>query len=633
MPNNKKLPLFFIQYHKSMLKIINLLLLALCYLTAFGQVPHPLLGDSKFRNIGPANQGGRVVDIEADAQHPEVVYVATGSGGVFKSVNAGTTWMPIFDDYETASIGDIALNPNNSDVIWVGTGEANNRNSVSWGNGIYQSEDGGKTFVHRGLQNTHQIARVLVHPEKPQEICVCAIGHLWGYTGDRGIFMSHDDGKTWTKQTNGLPNDGKTGCTDIVRDPINPNILYAAFYHRLRQPHTFQSGGENGGIYKSEDGGKSWKKLTNGLPNLTGRIGLSIHQKNPRTLMAIVEAKVSTSLDTLGSGIYKTTDGGQTWKYVNLFNNRPFYYSQIRLDPKDEHTVYLLATTFFKSSDGGKTLQNGSPDFEIHGDYHAMWINPNNPNHYYIGADKGASVTYDKGLTFQLFDNLSIAQFYRIHYDMGKPYRIYGGLQDNGSYAVASFARDARGILNDHNWKMHWGDGQDALINPFDKTEAYTSMENGAFMRYNPQTRNLTTIVPNAFNIINLEAYKLKDQATLPIRFNWSAPMVMSPRNPSVLYVGGNHLFKSSDKGNTWEVISPDLTTNDPIKSVTGQSGGITMDNTGAEFHCSIYRIGLSPIDENIIWVCTDDGLVQMTKDGGKTWSDVTPSINGKKNQ
>ena len=315
--------------------------------------------DLYIRNIGPANPGGRVVDIEAHSDDFTKVYVASASGGVWKSTNAGTTWQPIFDQYETASIGDIAIDPMNKNTLWVGTGEANNRNSVSWGNGIYKSIDGGKTFENKGLQSTQQISRVLVNPKNSDDVCVCAIGHLWGYTGDRGLFRTKDGGKTWNKKTNGLPNDGKTGCTDLVRDSKNPNILYAAFYHRLRKPWNFFSGGEQGGIFKSTDGGETWKKLTNGLPSgPTGRIGLAIYEKNPNIIMAIVEAKRSDTLSVPGSGIYRSENGGQTWSYVNTYNNRPFYYSQIRINPLNDKRVYVLTTRFMVSADGGKTFKD-----------------------------------------------------------------------------------------------------------------------------------------------------------------------------------------------------------------------------------------------------------------------------------
>ena len=587
-----------------------------------------ILGDLEFRNIGPANQGGRIVDIEAVNKDFAKVVIATGSGGVWKSENAGTTWEPIFDRYETASIGDIAIDPQDSNTIWVGTGEANNRNSVSWGNGIYVTRDGGENFENMGLTSTHQIARVLVHPEDSNDVCVCAIGHLWGYTGERGLFQTKDGGNSWVKLESGLPNDNITGCTDLIRDPRDPKILYAAFYHRLRKPWHFESGGGQGGIYKSEDGGESWKKLDGGLPEQTGRIGLSIYAKSSNILMAIVEAEVTDTLAKPGSGIYRSENGGKTWKYVNTYNNRPFYYSQIRIDPHDHQKVYVLTTRLMVSDDGGLTFLNGSQDQEIHGDFHAMWMDPTAPGRIYIGADKGLSITHDGGENYQLIDNLPIAQYYRINYDMRDPYYVYGGLQDNGSYAVPSFNRDARGILNDHNWKMHWGDGQDAAINPYDYTEAYTSMENGSYFKYDPIKRELIRISPNAKNTINhQEFFSNIEDYNSSIRFNWSAPLIMSESSPSTIYIAGNHVYKSSDKGISWQIISPDLSTNHSLKRIHGNSGGLTPDNTGAETHCAITTLSISTIDEDIIWAGTDDGNVQVTKDGGETWYNVRENI------
>ncbi len=586
----------------------------------------------EYRNIGPANQGGRITDIEARGDDFKHVFIAVASGGVWKSHNAGTTWEPIFDDYETASIGDIALDKNNNDVIWVGTGESNNRNSVSWGNGIYKSEDGGQTFVNKGLESTHQIARVLVHPDNSDDVCVCAIGHLWGYSGDRGLFQSNNGGDSWSKLKNGLPTDGKTGCIDLVRDSKNPDILYAAFYHRLRQPYHFHSGGEKGGIYKSIDNGKSWTQLTNGLPSPTGRIGLAIYEKNPNIIMAIVEAEKTDDLTIPGSGIYRSEDGGDSWQYVNTYNNRPFYYSQIRINPNDDQRVYVLTTRFMVSNNGGVTFENGSADQEVHGDFHALWLDPEDKDRYYLGADKGFSITHDHGKHFTLIDNLPIAQFYRINYDMRDPYYVYGGLQDNGSYATASFSRDARGILNDANWKMHWGDGQDAAANPYDYTDMYTSMENGSYFKYNPKTRDINRISPNAFNTINYSDYFSNIEETdkeSAIRFNWSAPLVMSTHDPNTIYVAGNHLYKSTNKGKLWEIISPDLSTNDPIKRIQGKSGGITPDNTGAETHCAITSLSPSHLDPEVIWIGTDDGNIQYTRDGGRSWTNTRTKIKG----
>ncbi len=597
---------------------------------SFAQVsPDDLLKGFQWREIGPANQGGRITDIEARADDFTQVYIAVASGGVWKSENAGTTWSPIFEDYETASIGDIALDPNDPKVIWVGTGEANNRNSVSWGNGIYVSRDGGDTFENKGLENTQQIARVLVNPDNSDDVCVCAIGHLWGYSGERGLFRTRDGGETWEKLSRGLPDDGKTGCTDIVRDSKNPNTLYAAFYHRLRKPWHFHSGGGEGGIYKSTNGGRSWTKLTNGLPTPTGRIGLAIYEQDPDIVMALVEAEQTDTLAVPGSGVYRTEDGGKNWTYVNTYNNRPFYYSQIRINPHDDQRVYLLTTRFMVSEDGGKTLRNGSEDQEVHGDFHALWHDPGNKDRYYLGADKGLSITHDHGAHFTLIDNLPIAQFYRITYDMRQPYYVYGGLQDNGSYATASFSRDARGILSDSNWKMHWGDGQNPLVNPYDWTDMYSSTENGSYTKYDPKTRRITRISPNPTNTLNFRDYFPADVEDMEsaLRYNWSAPMVMSSNDPGTIYVAGNHVFKSIDKGKTWTIISPDLSTNHSEKRQANESGGITPDNTGAETHCAVFSLSVSPVDEDVIWAGTDDGNVQVTVDGGGSWRNVRSAI------
>ncbi|HKK76536.1 MAG TPA: hypothetical protein VJ953_15785 [Saprospiraceae bacterium] len=590
----------------------------------------PLLQGFHWRNIGPANQGGRIVDIEALETDFTKVWIATGSGGVWHSKNAGTTWEPIFDDYETASIGDIAVYQKDPSHIWVGTGESNNRNSVSWGNGIYKSTDGGESFQNMGLKETHQISRVIIHPDDPDVVYTAALGHLWGYSGTRGLFKTTDGGQTWTKLTKGLPDDGKTGAIDLVMDPQDPNTLYVAMYHRLRQPWHFHSGGGQGGIYKSTNGGKSWTKLSKGLPpGETGRIGLAIYRKNPKVLMALIEAEQTDDLGKPGSGVYRSEDGGKSWTYVNTYNNRPFYYSQIRINPNDDQRVYVLTTRFMVSEDGGKTLRNGSEDEEVHGDFHAMWLDPNYKDRYYLGADKGVSITHDHGQAFTLLDNLPIAQFYRIGLDMREPYYVYGGMQDNGMYGVASFSRDARGILNDDNWKLHWGDGMSVAVDPGNWRKVYTQSENGSTNRYDPLTYQRERITPNYTNISNWEekipTEKIKEGTAF--RFNWNAPMQMSPFDPDILYLGGNHILKSNNGGQSWRIISPDLSTNDPQKTQEGKSGGITLDNTGAEIHCAATMIGLSPIDRQVIWVGTDDGNVQITRDGGQHWTNVRARV------
>lgn len=596
-----------------------------------GQVPDSLIFTQfQWRNIGPVNMGGRVVDIEAVESDFRRVFLASASGGVFRSDNAGTTWTPIFDHYPSLSIGDIALFQPNPDIVWVGTGEANNRNSVGWGDGIWKSTDGGETFVNKGLAETHQIAKIITHPTDPDLVYVAAIGHLWGYSGDRGLYRTRDGGDTWEKLTNGLPNDGRHGATDLVMDPSDPRTLYVAFYHRLRQPWHFHSGGPLGGIFKSTDGGESWTKLTNGLPpGDTGRIGLAIYRGDSRILMALVEAEQTNDLSRPGSGVYRSEDAGATWQYVNTYNNRPFYYSKIRINPLDHQRVYLLTTRYMVSEDGGRTLRNGSEDEEVHGDFHAMWLDPNNRDRFYIGMDKGSGFTHDHGENFIFFDNFSIAQYYRIGVDMRDPYWVYGGHQDNGSWAGPSFSRDVRGILNDSNWKVHWGDGMDIQIDPTDWRKVYSTAENGKTRHYDALTYRDVRTDPNPRNVTNWREVIGPDTTRGTLRFNWASPFVMSPHDPKVLYLGGNHLLRTTDAGVTWTAISPDLSTQDPEKIVIGRSGGLTLDNSGAEHHGTITSVAESHVKPGVIWTGTDDGNMHITLDGGRTWTDVRRNLRG----
>ncbi|MFQ5603337.1 MAG: hypothetical protein ACE5HS_08730 [bacterium] len=600
-----------------------------------------LLKEMQWRSIGPANFSGRIVDVEALDEDFRHVIVASASGGVWKSINAGTTWQPIFDHYGSASIGDVALFQPDPNLIWVGTGEPNNRNSVAWGDGIYKSTDGGQTFQNMGLKNTFQIARVVTHPTNRDIVYVAAIGYLWGFSGDRGLFKSTDGGQTWTKLSGGLPNDGKTGAIDLVMHPTNPNTLYVAFYQRLRKPYRFDSGGPNGGIFKSTDGGSSWTKLTNGLPEgITGRIGLAIYRKNPKIIMAIIEhgyqpqlyEKDYADMTKLGSGIYRSKDGGESWQFVNRYNNRPFYYSQIRINPLNDQRVYVLTTTIRLSSDGGKTFRTGGLEFEGGLDFHAMWLDPTNKDRYYLGKDKGLTLTHDHGQTFVLFDNLPVGQFYAIGVDMREPYYVYGGTQDNGTWGGPSFSKDVRGILTDSWWKLHWGDGMFVQIDPTDWRKVYTEAENGSFRRYHAQTRAVEFTRPNPGNIINYRDYVSKEEdsgsSRLPeqFRFNWRSPLVMSHHNPKTLFLGGNFLFKTVDEGSHWQIISPDLSTNDSVKT-NRESGGLTRDATGAETHCTITAFSESPLNPAILWVGTDDGNVQLTRNGGVTWKNVRENI------
>ena len=659
-----------------------------------------LIRDLKWRNIGPANMVGRISDFEALDSDFTQVLVAGASGGVWKSVNAGTTWAPIFEKYGSSSIGDVAFFQKDPNIIWVGTGEECVRNSVAWGDGIYKSTDGGKTFSRMGLETTQTIGRVITHPTDPNIVYVTATGHTWGYSGDRGLFKTTDGGQTWQKLAGGLPNDGKTGAIDLVMDPSNPEVLFVSFWQRLRQPWRFDSGGPNGGIFKTTDGGQTWTKLTKGLPaGDVGRIGLAISRSNPKVLMAGVEhgfqpqRTVQTpqgpkenpdykDMTKLGTGIYRSEDGGASWSYVNRANNRPFYYSHIYINPLDDKLVYFLTMNLQYSEDGGKTFKTMTG---LHPDFHAMWLDPTNKNRFYVGQDGGASLTYDHGKTWVFFDNLCLAQFYALSADMRDPYYVYGGLQDNGTWGGPSMSREGA-ILTDFWFSIGGGDGFHTQNDPTDWRTVYCESQGGNASRVNAETRETKSIRPNPMNILNYkefypstpspgreqpgtqqaaqggqrpqpmaaqqgrrpEAQQTQTQAQQaaqpetptgmpfgpmgpgrlrsPLRFNWSTPIVLSPHNPRTVYMGGNHFFRSVDRGDHWLIVSPDLTTNDKNK-YEKPTGGITLDQTGAETHCTIITISESPITPGLIWVGTDDGHVQLTRNGGAAWTNVRNSV------
>jgi len=640
----------------------------------------------RWRSIGPANMVGRISDFEALDNDFSQVLVASASGGVFKSVNAGTTWEPIFDRYGSASIGDVAFFQKDPNIIWVGTGEECVRNSIAWGDGVYKSTDGGKSFTRMGLETTQTIARVVTHPSDPGTVYVGASGHPWGYTGDRGLFKTTDGGQSWTKLAGGLPNDGKTGVIDLVMHPTDPETLYASFWQRLRQPWRFDSGGPNGGIFKTTDGGATWTKLIQGLPTgELGRIGLAISRSNPQVLMAVVEHGFQpqqnigagneqkpnpdySDMTKLGTGIYRSEDGGATWKFMNRMNNRPFYYSHIYINPLEDKWVYFLATSMSFSSDGGKTWSQVGG---LHPDFHTMWLDPTNKNRFYVGQDGGASITYDHGRSWVFFDNLSFAQFYAVSADMRDPYYVYGGLQDNGTWGGPSMHREGQ-ILTDFWFNIGGGDGFHTQNDPQDWRTVYLESQGGSIQRVNVETREGKQIRPTSLNIVNYKDYfppappdkkapaakaaakpaakpeakaepvspeeamrARRQQERGPFRFNWSTPIVMSPHNPQTIFFGGNHLFKSTDRGDRWMLISPDLTTKDKTKfgardgGTDKPTGGITSDVTGAETHCTIITISESPRVPGLIWVGTDDGNVQLTRNGGVNWTNVRPNIKG----
>lgn len=616
-----------------------------------------ILGYLRWRNIGPSNMMGRISALDALDEDWRVVLVGSASGGVFKSTNAGVTWTPIFDKYGSGSIGDVAFFQGNADIIWVGTGEANNRNSSGWGDGIYKSMDGGRTFANMGLRETHQIARLATHPSNPNIVYVAAVGHLWGYSGTRGLFRTTDGGESWEKLTNGLPTDEKTGCTEIKMHPFNPDILYCAMYQRLRKPWTFYSGGTTGGIFKSEDGGNSWKKLTNGLPKgEIGRVGIDIYRSDPQIIVASVEAsdKLPDDLGVPGPGVYRSDDSGKTWKYLLRHTSRPMYHGRIAINPLDQNLIYVIARVFRSSQDGGKTFR-GKPWRGAGGDDHDLWISPKDKNVFYTATDQGAHLTVDGGESFTSFNNMAIAQYYAIGVDMRDPYWVYGGMQDIGGFGGPSNSRDRQGILIDHNIEVNGGDGFHMQVDPTDWRTVYTVCHVGGIGRINMETRETKLISPRPENIINFKDVYDPDFPEKPIeytiypgehwlwrassrsrysnilpsqfRFNWSSPLIISPNNPHTIYVGGNYLFKSVDRGETWRIISPDLTTNDPKKRNASDSGGLTREVTGAENHCTIISIAESPLNASVVWTGADDGSVRVTRNGGFEWDDARKNI------
>jgi photosystem II stability/assembly factor-like uncharacterized protein len=567
----------------------------------------------EWRSIGPANMGGRTADVEGVPGNANIVYVATASGGLWKTANAGVTWKPIFERQGTVSIGDIALAPSNPDVVWVGTGESNVRNSVSFGDGVYKSTDGGKNWQHMGLRDSEHISAIAIHPQNPDIVYVGALGHAFGPNEERGVFMTTDGGKTWTKT---LYIDREHGVSDLEIDSTNPNILYAGMWSFERKPWTHRSGSEKGGLYKSIDGGRTWKKLTNGLPKLLGRIGVRVAPSNPNVVYAIVESKEGT--------LYRSDDRGDTFKQVSKQANivsRGFYYTRVRVDANNENHVYAVASTLFESIDGGKSFK--SITGKVHIDYHAFWQDARDPKRIWVGQDGGIAVTYDGGETWEPVYNMPLGQFYQIHADNRLPfYYVMGGLQDNGAWTGPSRTREPAGIMND-DWRMiSFGDGFYIFNNP-DEPELYISeSQGGNILRTDFRTREQQEINPWGRGSGAGPALGEK------FRFNWNAPIILSPHDKNTIYFGGNVVFKSTDFGKTWEQISKDLTTDDHEKQKDA-GGPIAFENSTAEYHTTIITLAESPVRKGQIWAGTDDGNLQLTNDGGKDWDNIIKSVSG----
>jgi photosystem II stability/assembly factor-like uncharacterized protein len=567
----------------------------------------------EYRSIGPAIMGGRIADVEGVPGDPNVVYVASASGGLWKTTNGGVTWKPIFERQGTFSIGDIALAPSNPEVVWVGTGESNVRNSVSFGDGVYKSTDGGKTWQHMGLKDTEHISAIVINPQNPDIVYIGALGHAFGPNDERGVFMTTDGGKTWTKT---LFIDNQHGVADLEIDPTNPNILYAGMWSFERKPWTHRSGSEKGGVYKSIDGGRTWNKLTNGLPKLMGRIGVRVAPSNPNVVYVIVESKDGT--------LYRSDDRGENFRNVSKNTDivsRGFYYTRVRVDPTNENHIYAVASTLYTSVDGGRTFR--SITGRTHIDYHALWLDPKNPKRMWHGQDGGIAVTYDGGETWEAVYNIPLGQFYQVHADNSQPfYKVMGGLQDNGSWTGPSRTREPAGILND-DWRMvSFGDGFYVINNP-DNPEQYLSESQGGNIL-------ATDLVTHEQQLVNPwgRGSGGGPASSNKYRFNWNSPIVFSPHDKTAVYLAGNVVFKSPDFGKTWEQISSDLTTNDPEKQKDA-GGPIAIENSTAEYHSTIISIAESPIQKGQIWVGTDDGNLQLTTDGGKNWSNLIKNVSG----
>jgi photosystem II stability/assembly factor-like uncharacterized protein len=559
----------------------------------------------KFRNIGPATMGGRVDDLAVLESNPAVFYVGTATGGLWKTTNNGTTWEVLFDDLDdTVSIGDIAINPGDANTVWVGSGENNNRQSGSWGNGVYKSIDGGKTFKHMGLGTSKHIARIIVDPIDHDVVYVAALGSLWGRGGERGVYKTTDGGLTWTRV---LFVDDDTGATELVMDPANNKVIYAATYQRRRATWGFNGGGLGSAMWKSSDAGRTWTKLTSGVPTgPLGRIGMDVYRANPN----IVYARIEHAKE---SGTYRSDDAGQTWRKMSDVNPRPMYFSQIRIDPKSDARIYVLGVDLHISDDGGKTfyLQES-----MHDDHHAMWINPNNPNHIIEGTDGGLGISYDRAKTFEGVYNMDLGQFYHVTYDMETPYNVYGGLQDNYSWGGPSAVRSRQGITNDDWFSVQGGDGFDVQVDPKDPRTIYAESQDGNIVRIDRVTNERKSIRP------------VPAKGEAPYRWNWNTPILISPHDNNTIYVGGNKVFKSADRGNAWTAISGDLSeaTDRETLALMGLKAAEfeIAKHDGVQSYGNIVSLVESPKQAGVIYAGTDDGKVHMTRDGGKSWTDIT---------
>lgn len=592
-----------------MYRTILLFLLALVFESLSQTIDMGLLKGLALRNVGPAGMSGRITSIDVVLRDLNTMYVGSGSGGLWKSENGGHTWQPIFEHEKTASIGAVAIYQNNPSTIYVGTGEGNPRNSHNSGYGMYKSLDGGKTWQHLGLEKTRQIHRVIIHPANPDIVWAAAMGSAWAPNPERGVYKTTDGGKTWRQVLN--PPNNLSGCADLIVDPSNPNKLIVALWEHQRFPWFFKSGGSGSGLYMSTDGGEKWTKLTpeaNQIPTgELGRIGLAFAPSNPNYVYAFIEAQKNA--------VWRSTDGGYHWQQQSKSNDkkagdRPFYYADLYVDVKNENRVYSLATQITSTEDGGKNWNVFAAGNKIHTDHHAWWAHPTNPNIIVAGNDGGLMLTNDRGKKWLFVDNLPLGQFYHVRVDEQIPYNIYGGMQDNGSWKGPGYTWFAGGIRNLYWQRIGTSDGFDVIPDPLEPDYGYSTGQSGSMYRYHAPTGQVLSIRP-------------AHPKDVFLRFNWNPGMAIDPFDKKTIYYGSQFLLKSFDYGRSWTINSPDLTTDDKNKQKFLESGGLTRDVTGAEFHTTIISIAPSSLKEGVIWVGTDDGKVQLTRDAGKTWQDL----------
>jgi len=595
-----------------------------------------------FRSIGPATMSGRISDLAVYEKNPSIYYVAAAHGGVWKTVNNGTTFEALFQDQGEMSVGDVTISQTNPNLVWVGTGESANRQSVSWGNGVWKSTDGGQTWAHMGLENSHSINRILIHPDNNDIVWVSAVGSVFGPGGDRGVYKTTDAGKSWRKVLSG---DADTGADDLAMAATNPDILWATLYQRRRSQCCFNGGGPGAGLHKSTDGGETWTKVENGLPTgELGRMAVDVYRRSANIVYVLVEAPSAgrggggraggeapqpapTSTFATQTGLYRSDDGGDSFRQVNTINPRPMYFSQLNIDPDNPDRVYYGGVGLHMSIDGGRTVATDAA-LATHDDVHAIWINPANPDHILLGHDGGVSVSFDMSRTWVQHNNLPLALYYHVSVDNSLPFRVCGGLQDNYNWCGPSKTRFTKGILNSDWYQVQGGDGFVVLIDQTDPRYVYSESQNGNIQRKNALTGEATNIRPS-FETVRPGP----EEGALPYRWNWDTPMVFSPHDPTALIVAANKVFRSNDRGDSWAVISPDLTTNadrTEIEIMGKRGSEIRISaNDGISMWPTIVSLAESPHTAGVYYTGTDDGVVSMSRDNGKTWNNITANIPG----